>query len=433
MRRQQMQKQHLLGAGLIATLVAIYPFAANLGVVPQDATQLLKIPPGMSHISLPNGTNISLTDLQQQLQRNPNLTGLVNGVLQQYNGNSGYGNTGYANTGFNQGYPSSYGPTNYGNPAPYNQGWNMHQGNGGVPYQSNPTNYNQTAAQPYPTTYGQNPYSNPGYGNSGYNNSGSPYGATTQLTSYGGGYRPDEAGVHSFTNGNCTQFIVEEIQRAQRKIFIQTSSFTSQTIAEALIKAHQRQIEVFVILDRGARQEAYSQATFMTQYGVTILFNDQSAPNPTKFMLIDGAVTISAGFNFTNQVETGNADHVMVFRNRPDVYSTMEATFKQAYLRSVGAANTNPGVANTQYNANATTYGGNYGNGYNNSVTQSPSGFVPASQYGNASNAGMGYTGQGGNYAPAANSGNLGAPRTNLAAPFPSTSPSASTRNGLMR
>ncbi len=71
MRRQKMQKQHLLGAGFIATLVAIYPFAANLGVVPQDATQLIKIPPGMASITLPNGTHISLSELQQQVQNNP--------------------------------------------------------------------------------------------------------------------------------------------------------------------------------------------------------------------------------------------------------------------------------------------------------------------------------------------------------------------------
>lgn len=381
MRRQPMQKQHLLGAGLIATLVAIYPFAANLGVVPQDATQLLKIPAGMGPITLPNGTQISLQDLQHQVQQNPALASFVNNLLHQNQlGQTGYG-TGYGNSwnaslpnnGFNT---ASYGGSPY--PATgYGQSGYPTQ-NLGYPSQAQGNFANQGFGQsPYA---GQTPYQGANYGQAGYasNNGYAPQGnglpstyaprgnyqaggystgagGATHLTSFGSnGYGQSQANdvtVKSFANGNCTQFIQEEIQRAQRKIFIQASSFTSKPVADALIQAHNRHIEVFVILDRTAQSESYSQAPYLTQYGVPVLFGDQSSTS--RYMLIDGTTVLSSPFNFTNQVETANAENMMVVRNRPDVYQSFEATFQQAYQRIAALAGNRVGATQGAYGQGA--------------------------------------------------------------------------------
>ncbi len=67
--------------------------------------------------------------------------------------------------------------------------------------------------------------------------------------------------------------------------------------------------------------ENYSQSGYLSQYGVPVLFSDQTSPS--KFMLVDGLTVLSSGFNFTNQAETANAEHMMVSRNRPDIYQSL--------------------------------------------------------------------------------------------------------------
>jgi len=44
--------------------------------------------------------------------------------------------------------------------------------------------------------------------------------------------------------GGCTEAIVQELEKAQKTIFVQAYSFTSGPIAEALINAHQRGVKV---------------------------------------------------------------------------------------------------------------------------------------------------------------------------------------------
>lgn len=50
--------------------------------------------------------------------------------------------------------------------------------------------------------------------------------------------------------GNCQSIILNVINNAKAKILIQSYSFTSKNIANALIKAHQQGINVKILFDR---------------------------------------------------------------------------------------------------------------------------------------------------------------------------------------
>jgi phosphatidylserine/phosphatidylglycerophosphate/cardiolipin synthase-like enzyme len=51
-------------------------------------------------------------------------------------------------------------------------------------------------------------------------------------------------------NGKCTAAIVEQIDHAKSEIHIQAYSFTSLSIAKALISAHKRGVKIEAILDK---------------------------------------------------------------------------------------------------------------------------------------------------------------------------------------
>lgn len=116
--------------------------------------------------------------------------------------------------------------------------------------------------------------------------------------------------------GNCTDVIVKEIGSARKSILVQAYSFTSPPIAEALVKAKARGVDVRVILDKSQRTEKYSGATFLTNGGVPILIDNNHAIAHNKVMVLDDEVAITGSFNFTRAAQERNAENVLVLRDK---------------------------------------------------------------------------------------------------------------------
>lgn len=117
--------------------------------------------------------------------------------------------------------------------------------------------------------------------------------------------------VYFSPHGGCTEAVVAEIDRAAQVIHVQAYSFTSRPIADALIRAHQRGIDVRVILDKGQRGDK-GQGAFVAAAGVTVLFDPVHAIAHNKVMVIDGHRVITGSFNFTSAAEKSNAENLVV-------------------------------------------------------------------------------------------------------------------------
>jgi hypothetical protein len=80
--------------------------------------------------------------------------------------------------------------------------------------------------------------------------------------------------------------IVNAIAEAKRTILVQAYSFTSAPIAKALLEAHQRGIQVQVILDKGNRTDKYSGADFLANQGVPTKIDAAHAIAHNKIIII---------------------------------------------------------------------------------------------------------------------------------------------------
>lgn len=116
--------------------------------------------------------------------------------------------------------------------------------------------------------------------------------------------------------GGCTAAIVNQIHRARTLIRVQAYSFTSAPIAQALVEAHQRGVQVQVILDRSQENAKYSSAKFLEHAGVTTLIDDRHAIAHNKVMVIDDEVLITGSFNFTKAAEENNAENLLILRDK---------------------------------------------------------------------------------------------------------------------
>jgi phosphatidylserine/phosphatidylglycerophosphate/cardiolipin synthase-like enzyme len=116
--------------------------------------------------------------------------------------------------------------------------------------------------------------------------------------------------------GGCTETIIEEIEHAKSAILVQAYSFTSAPIAEALLDAHKRGVNVEAILDKSQRKERYTSATFLSNSGIPTYIDDRHAIAHNKVIIIDGEIVITGSFNFTKAAEEKNAENLMVIRSR---------------------------------------------------------------------------------------------------------------------
>jgi phosphatidylserine/phosphatidylglycerophosphate/cardiolipin synthase-like enzyme len=96
-------------------------------------------------------------------------------------------------------------------------------------------------------------------------------------------------------------------------------SFTSKDIAEALLAAKKRGVDVKIILDKSQISQKYSSATFFTNQGFDLRIDIKHAIFHDKVIIIDDKTVITGSFNFTKAAETKNAENLLVLHDNPEL------------------------------------------------------------------------------------------------------------------
>jgi phosphatidylserine/phosphatidylglycerophosphate/cardiolipin synthase-like enzyme len=130
--------------------------------------------------------------------------------------------------------------------------------------------------------------------------------------------QPEEPAWRVFFSPNhgATKAVVDALDAAKATVLVQAYSFTSAPIAKALVEAHDRGVDVQVILDRKETGSKYSSADFVAHAGIVTLIDGMHAIAHNKVMVIDGQVIITGSFNFTTAAERQNAENLLVIHDR---------------------------------------------------------------------------------------------------------------------
>ena len=122
--------------------------------------------------------------------------------------------------------------------------------------------------------------------------------------------------VYFSPDGGATAAVIREVDQARESILVQAYSFTSRGIAQALVRARRRGVAVHVILDPSNLAERSSRAGYLASGGVRVLIDSAHEIAHNKVMVLDAAVVITGSFNFTHQAEVGNAENLLILRDR---------------------------------------------------------------------------------------------------------------------
>lgn len=119
-----------------------------------------------------------------------------------------------------------------------------------------------------------------------------------------------------FTPGNnCTQKIVDVVDQAKKQILVQAFSFTSEPIAQALVLAQKRGVEVGIILDKFKTGEAKSAINYFRSNGIEPLIDYKAAIAHNKVIIIDGHILVTGSFNFTKNAQARNVENLLIIHD----------------------------------------------------------------------------------------------------------------------
>ncbi len=128
--------------------------------------------------------------------------------------------------------------------------------------------------------------------------------------------------------GGCTSAAVAEISRAQKTILVQSYTFTSRPIGDALIDARHRGVDVTVVADRSEQHDSHSEISTLDRAGIPVYIDSKHAIAHNKVMVIDGVTVITGSFNFTHAAEFENADNLLVIHNHPSIAQAYADNFQ---------------------------------------------------------------------------------------------------------
>lgn len=126
-------------------------------------------------------------------------------------------------------------------------------------------------------------------------------------------------------DGRCSSLILDAISSARETVRVQAYSFTARPIAEALIEARRRGVDVAVIVDKSQTSERYSVIALLNEAGIPLYVDYCCAIAHNKVMVIDGKKVVTGSYNFTKGAEEKNAENLLVID---------DATMAKAYLEN---------------------------------------------------------------------------------------------------
>lgn len=144
----------------------------------------------------------------------------------------------------------------------------------------------------------------------------------------------------AFTPGNdAGKLIADAIHDARQQVLVQAFSFTHRKIAEALIAAKRRGVDVKVVADKEQTHRIpTSVIAKLVAGGVPVFMDSDHAGAHNKVMVIDadspGATLITGSFNFTHAAQYKNAENVLLIRGNPALTDLYLKNWRHHYEHS---------------------------------------------------------------------------------------------------
>jgi phosphatidylserine/phosphatidylglycerophosphate/cardiolipin synthase-like enzyme len=121
--------------------------------------------------------------------------------------------------------------------------------------------------------------------------------------------------IYFSPGADLTAAVVEAIDGAKESVLVQAYSFTSKPIADALMRAHGRGVNVEVTIEKVRQIEKGSMVSPLREAGISVFTDDKHRAAHNKVMVIDETTVVTGSFNFS-EGGRGNAENMLVIKDK---------------------------------------------------------------------------------------------------------------------
>jgi phosphatidylserine/phosphatidylglycerophosphate/cardiolipin synthase-like enzyme len=118
--------------------------------------------------------------------------------------------------------------------------------------------------------------------------------------------------IYFSPNGGCQQAVISEIRKSSQNIDIAMYYLSSRDIAQALVKAREKNVRVRIVLDEGQEIESPSKSGYLIKHGFEVRYHLGFGLMHNKFAIIDGKSLITGSFNWTLTAEERNEENLLI-------------------------------------------------------------------------------------------------------------------------
>ena len=145
--------------------------------------------------------------------------------------------------------------------------------------------------------------------------------------SHADGFAMDSCSVRFSPNGGVTDMLVAYIGGATKNIRVLAYNFTSVPISNALIGAHQRGVDVQIVLDRSVPTERGSALPAIQSAGIPVRIDSVHNIAHNKSILVDDAWVETGSFNYSPNAELHNGENAIICHSA-DAYALYRADWE---------------------------------------------------------------------------------------------------------
>lgn len=138
-------------------------------------------------------------------------------------------------------------------------------------------------------------------------------------------YPTEILGIYFSPKGGCAEQIIYWIGRANTSVHVLIYSFTLPNIADALIDAKNRGVDVKVVFEKGQISQ-YSQYFRLASAGISVRNDTNPDYMHNKVAIIDDIIVLTGSYNWSSSAENSNNENLIIIKSA-DVAREYETVF----------------------------------------------------------------------------------------------------------
>ncbi len=125
--------------------------------------------------------------------------------------------------------------------------------------------------------------------------------------------------------------IIPEIEKAQKYIYLSMFLITNNKIVQSLIDAHNRGVEIRLIIDAHHAQQSYSKHEQLRNAGIKVKVENWAGKMHAKTVIIDDSTIISGSANWTYSAFKYNDENLLIFKHVPSEVNFLKKEFIKSW------------------------------------------------------------------------------------------------------